>query len=112
MKIEIKYPSGMSFKVVATWHGYRPRQQCTIVKILKPIRDPWGTFYNRGKVMACDSRAVLVKDDGVVLYHPRMKDLDLSTDVREWLDANPEWGGPDDGVAFVYQAKVKEGQKS
>ncbi len=105
MKIEIKYPSGMSFNVVASWHGYSPINQCVVMKILKPLRDPWGTFYNRGKVMACDPRALLTTGDGVVLYHPRMRDLDLSSDVRGWLEANPEWGGPSDGVAYSYRPK-------
>lgn len=106
MKIEIKYPDGMSVKVVAKWHGYRPMQQCVVLKILKPIRYPSGEFYNRGKVMGIDPRVVLVKEDGSVLYHPRMNGLDLSAGVREWLDANPEWGGPHGGVAFSYRPKV------
>lgn len=105
MKIEIKYPSGKSFEVVANWHGYLPWQQCLSLSILKPVRDPWGTFYNRGKVMLCDPRAVLIKEDGRVLYHPRMNGLDPSTDVREWLDANPDWGGPDEGRAYSYRPK-------
>ena len=106
MKIEIKYPSGKSFKVVANWHCYSPRQQCLGLTILTPVRDPWGTFYNRGKIMLCDPRAVLVKEDGVVVYHPRMNVVDLSREVRKWLDANPEWGGPDGVAAYSYRVKV------
>ncbi len=74
--------------------------------ILTPVRDPWGTFYNRGKIMLCDPRAVLVKEDGVVVYHPRMNVVDLSREVRKWLDANPEWGGPDGVAAYSYRVKV------
>jgi hypothetical protein len=77
-RYHIAYPSGRKFELVGVF---------SVVDI-PPLRAP--AIDTGERVMLLDQRAIVTRG-GKRVYHPRQNMDGLTTEMRDWLKANPSW---------------------